>query len=169
MRAIISDCGTYRYTLERDVAMDGPLFLFIGVNPSTADATADDATVRKWIGFVKRWGGRGFLVGNAFAYRATDVRELATAKDPIGLYNDWHIMQLAVRADVIVPCWGNTGKVPPRLRGRFEFLAGMLTGADKPLHCFGRTQSGDPLHPLMLGYSTPLVEFSPPPIPGWLS
>lgn len=38
MSAIISDCGTYRYTLERDVAMDGPLFLFIGVNPSTADA-----------------------------------------------------------------------------------------------------------------------------------
>ena len=55
-----------------------------------------------------------------------------------------------VRADVSVPCWGNTSKVPPRLRGRFDFLSGMLTGADKPLH------------PLMLGYSTPLVEFATP-------
>jgi len=159
MTAIISDCGSYRYTLERDVAMDGPTFLFIGVNPSTADATADDATVRKWIGFVKRWSGRRFMVGNAFAYRATNVRELATAKDPIGLFNDWHIMQMAVKADVIVPCWGDTTKVPPRFRGRFEFLVGRLTGADKPLYCFGRTQSGDPLHPLMLGYDTRLVSF----------
>ena len=159
MSAIISDCGAYRYTLERDVAMAGPLFLFIGVNPSTADAAKNDATVRKWIGFVKRWGGRGFLVGNAFAFRSKDVKALATAIDPIGLHNDWHIMQLAVRADVIVPCWGNTGKVPPRLRGRFEFLTGMLTGAGKPLHCFGRTQGGDPLHPQMLAYSTPLMDF----------
>lgn len=159
MSAIISDCGAYRYTLERDVAMAGPLFLFIGVNPSTADAAKNDATVRKWIGFVKRWGGRGFLVGNAFAFRSKDVKALATAIDPIGPHNDWHIMQLAVRADVIVPCWGNTGKVPPRLRGRFEFLTGMLTGAGKPLHCFGRTQGGDPLHPQMLAYSTPLMDF----------
>lgn len=160
MTAIISDCGLYRYTLERDVAPQGPTFLFIGVNPSTADAIENDATVRKWIGFVKRWGGRRFLVGNAFAFRSKNVRALATVTDPIGLMNDWYIMQMAVQADVIVPCWGNTSKVPPRLRGRFEFLAGMLTGADKPLHCFGRAQSGDPLHPLMLGYNTPLVEFT---------
>jgi hypothetical protein len=160
MSATISDCGLYRYTLQRDVAVDGPLFLFLGVNPSTANATANDATVRKWIGFVKRWGGRGFMVGNAFAYRSTDVRALASASDPIGLFNDWHIMQMASKADAIVPCWGNTTKVPPRLRKRFGFLAEMLTGADKPLKCFGLTQGGDPLHPLMLGYETPLIEWT---------
>ena len=159
MGAVISDCGMYRYVLDRTVAVDGLTFLFIGVNPSTADATTDDATVRKWVGFVKRWGGRRFMVGNAFAYRATDVRELASVNDPIGLHNDWYIMQMAVKVDVIVPCWGNITKVPPRLRGRFEFLTGMLTGADKPLYCFGRTLCGDPLHPLMLGYDTPLVDF----------
>lgn len=160
MSAIISDCGLYRYTLARDVGMDGPRFLFLGVNPSTADATADDATVRKWVGFVKRWGGRSFSVGNAFAYRATDVRALASVEYPIGLYNDWHIMQMAVRADVIVPCWGNSDKVPPRLRSRFGFVLSMLQGADKPIKCFGRTKSGDPMHPLMLSYSTPLQDWN---------
>ncbi len=159
MSAIISECGLYRYRLERDVAMDGPVFAFIGVNPSTADAVENDATVRKWIGFVKRWGGKRFLVGNAFAYRSKDVRVLAAAADPIGLMNDWHIMQMAAQADVIVPCWGDTAKVPKRLRARFGFLAEMLTGADKPIQCFGLTKGGDPLHPQMLAYATPLITF----------
>lgn len=162
MSAVLSDCGLYRYRLERDVGMEGSTFMFIGVNPSTADATVDDATVRKWIGFVKRWGGRRFLVGNAFAYRSTDVRALAKLAPPdaIGILNDWHVMRMASEADVIVPCWGNTTKVPPVLRTRFAFLTEMLTGANRPIKCFGRTQGGDPLHPLMLGYSTALVPWA---------
>lgn len=163
MSTVISDCGLYRYRLEREIAASGPTFAFIGVNPSTADATADDATVRKWIGFVKRWGGARFLVGNAFAYRSTDVRALASlpGADAIGLMNDWHVMQMAAHADVIVPCWGSAAKVPPSLRSRFSFLAEMLTGAGKPIRVFGLTKSGDPLHPLMLPYSTELRDWKP--------
>ncbi|CAJ2900305.1 Uncharacterized protein conserved in bacteria [Burkholderia pseudomallei] len=77
MSAIISQCGKFRYRLERDVQMDGLTFAYFGINPSTADATLDDATVRKWIGFTKVNGGRRFIVGNVSAYRATDVKELA--------------------------------------------------------------------------------------------
>lgn len=167
MSAILSPCGLYRYRLERDVAMDGPTFMFVGVNPSTADATVDDATVRKWIGFTKRWGGRRFLVGNAFAYRSTDVRALSALSPPnaIGIENDWHLMRMAVDADVIVPCWGNTGKVQRNLRPRFEFTAGMLRGAGKPIKCFGLTRDGDPLHPLMLSYDTPLVPYGVGEVP----
>jgi hypothetical protein len=72
VNAIISPCGLYRYRLERTVAMTGPVYAFFGVNPSTADASIDDATVRKWIGFTKKWGGSRFIVGNVFAYRSTD-------------------------------------------------------------------------------------------------
>ena len=82
--AIISHCGKYRYRLDRMVSDSGPVYAFFGVNPSTADASVDDATVRKWRGFVQRWGGSRFIVGNVFAYRATDVKELATAVDPFG-------------------------------------------------------------------------------------
>ncbi len=94
MSAIISKCGMYRYRLERDVQPEGLVFGYFGVNGSTATATEDDHTVRKWIGFTKVNGGRRFIVGNAFAFRATDVRELATAVDPVGPENEIHLERI---------------------------------------------------------------------------
>ena len=56
--AVISPCGQYRYRLERAIANPDPagvfrgkVVAFFGINPSTADANIDDATVRKWTGF----------------------------------------------------------------------------------------------------------------------
>ena len=159
MSAVISDCGSYRYRLDRDVdpLLGGPVYAFFGANPSTADASLDDATVRKWRGFVSRWGGSRFIVGNVFAYRATDVRELATCDDPVGRANNDHLEKIADEADVLVPCWGNVTKVPRGLRYHFPVLVSLLHASDKPVMCFGRSKAGDPLHPLMLGYDTPLV------------
>lgn len=157
MSAVLSPCGTYRYQLARDVGMDGPVFAFFGVNPSTADATLDDATVRKWTGFVKRWGGSRFIVGNVFAYRATDVRELASAFLPGGLDNAEQLAQIAADADILVPCWGNRAKVSPGLRYHFDNTMRTLRKVGKPIKTFGLTASGDPKHPLMLGYDTALV------------
>jgi len=37
----------------------------------------------------------------------------------------------------------------------------MLNDHNRPLKCFGLTKLGDPRHPLMLPYSTPLEEFVP--------
>ncbi|SDR62126.1 DUF1643 domain-containing protein [Paraburkholderia tuberum] len=91
MSAIISNCGLYRHRLERDVQMDGLTFAFFGINPSTADATLDDATVRKWIGFTRVNGGRRFIVGNVFAFRSTDITGLRHANEPVGKFNDMHI------------------------------------------------------------------------------
>ncbi len=47
MTAVLSPCSLYRYRLERDVQLAGQVFAYFGINPSTADATLDDATVRK--------------------------------------------------------------------------------------------------------------------------
>jgi hypothetical protein len=161
LTAIISDCGLYRYRLEREVQMDGPTYAYFGINPSTADASIDDATVRKWIGFTKVLGGRRFIVGNVFAYRATDVRELAKASNPGGLENIPHLLRIAADADVLVPCWGNRDKVPRELRRRLDDVLAMLHATEKPVLHFGLTSSGDPKHPLMLGYSTPLTPLEP--------
>lgn len=157
MSAVISPCGMYRYRLEREVGMTGPVYAFFGVNPSTADAQVDDATVRKWTGFCKRWGGSRFIVGNAFAYRATNVKTLAGVEDPFGADIGEHITDIINDADILVPCWGSTGKVPPKLQFAFEVLLDALMSAGKPVMCFGCTKSGDPKHPLMLAYSTPLM------------
>lgn len=157
MSAVLSACGLYRYRLDRDVAMDGKVFAFFGVNPSTADANLDDATVRKWTGFVKRWGGRRFIVGNVFAFRATDVKRLADVEDPFGDAIGDHTTDIINDADVLVPCWGRTEKVPPRLQFAFDVLMDALVSSGKPVMTFGVTAGGDPKHPLMLGYDTPLV------------
>lgn len=157
MSATISECGQYRYRLERDVQMDGMTFAYFGVNPSTADAMIDDATVRKWIGFTKVYGGRRFIVGNVFAFRSTDVKALMRADDPFGSENRAHLTQIAADPDVLVPCWGDTKKVTGPLRHAFGHLLVELVATGKPVKTFGLTAGGDPKHPLMLGYDTPLA------------
>jgi len=155
--AILSPCGRYRYRLERDVQLDGKVFAYFGINPSTADATINDATVRKWIGFTKANGGRRFIVGNVFAYRATDVRKLAEVENPFGDEIGDHTTSIIEDADVLVPCWGRINKVPARLQFAFDVLLDALMSSDKPVLHFGLTTCGCPRHPLMLSYDTPLV------------
>lgn len=158
MSAIISECGLYRYRLDRHVDIGGLTFAFFGVNGSTATADTDDATVRKWIGFSRRNAARRFIVGNAFGYRATDVRELAKVPDPVGPDNDRYIGEIIAEADVLVPCWGNSDKVPEHLWHHFDSLMRRCIYSGKPVKVFGWTKSNDPKHPLMLGYDTPLID-----------
>lgn len=159
MSAVLSDCGAYRYRLDRNVQRDGIVCALIGVNPSTADALVNDATIRKDIGFAKVNGWRKIIKGNVFAYRSTDVRNLANVEDPIGPLNRWHIDQIIGDADLLVPCYGDRGKLPKALRVYLDRMLDYLAASGKPVRIFGRTKGGDPLHPLMLGYDTPLVPF----------
>jgi len=159
-RAVISDCGQYRYRLERDGTADGATAVIM-VNPSTADAEQDDATIRKLKGFGERneWGR--IIVGNLFAYRATDVRDLGKVSDPIGPENDEHLFRIISSVDRIVVAWGPIAKQPKYQRARFRrFLA--LAG-DVPLVSIGApAKCGHPKHPLMLGYDNPILPWRLP-------
>ncbi|MBB4863310.1 hypothetical protein HNP46_002157 [Pseudomonas nitritireducens] len=164
MSAIISDCGMYRYRLERECSMPfegSKVFAYFGINPSTADATLDDATVRKWRGFTLRNGGHRFIVGNLFAFRSTDPAALKGIHDPFGPAWQEHISGIIVEADVLVPCWGRLNKVPKDLRGAPAQMLGMLLRTGRPVLHFGVTGCGQPKHPLMLGYDTPLIPWRP--------
>jgi hypothetical protein len=156
--AVISACARYRYRLEREIGSSGPVFAFFGVNPSTADATVDDHTVRKWKGFTKAWGGSRFIVGKVFAFRATAVGELARVQDPVGPDNDRHLDAIAREADILVPCWGKRDKAPKAMHPRFDLILQRLVASGKLVLCLGVTRGGDPLHPLALPYSTPLIQ-----------
>lgn len=163
MSAILSPCGTYRLRLERTVDMLSPVSAaLIGVNPSTADATENDATIRKDMGFARRHGWGKIIKGNKFAYRATDVRELKRAADPIGPGCDDELRRIIADADVVVACWGPLSKLPRELRNRWRDVVRMVDEAGKPLMCFGTAKDGQPRHTLMLAYSTPLVAWSHP-------
>lgn len=159
MSALLSPCGKYRHRLEREVQPTGIVAAFFGVNPSTAGETEDDATTRKWIGFSLRNGIKKYLVGNPFDYRAVDVRELAKVSEPVSPQNLEHLMRIIADADVLIPCWGSKDKVPPTLRFHLVRLKRYIFESGKPVKIFGLTASGDPKHPLMLSYSTPLTEW----------
>lgn len=68
--------SNHRYTLRRDWLGVGGIVNFIMLNPSTADEIFNDPTIRKCIGFAKRWGFSGLVVTNLFAFRATDPADL---------------------------------------------------------------------------------------------
>lgn len=154
--AIISDCGTYRYRLERLLG-SGPTVVGVMVNPSTADAEKDDATIRKWLGFASRLGWGRIVIGNLFAYRSTHISGLRAAADPVGPLNDWHLQDMFRGADLIVVAWGASAKLPPSLRHRWRRVPWPSGIA---LQCWGTASDGHPLHPLMLSYNTPLRQWS---------
>lgn len=162
MSAILSACGSYRFRLERSVQPFGKVAAGFMVNPSRADAKTDDHTIRKWFGFSRVLHFRRFIIGNKFAFRATDVNALKTAADPIGPGNDQHIEQIMRDADVHIVAWGPLAKLPKHLRKRWLdiVLTAELIGC--PLYCFGTAQDGQPLHPLTLGYDSPLQLWTPP-------
>lgn len=160
MSAIISPCGKYRYRLERDGPGEGSTAIIM-VNPSTADAERDDATIRKLRGFGARnqWGR--IIVGNLFAYRATDVRELAGQSDPVGPENDDHLARIIDEANRVIVAWGPVSKQPKHLRDTFRAV-GRIAGWSG-LHSIGQpAKCGHPKHPLMLPYDSPILEWRLP-------
>ena len=163
MSAIISDCGFYRYRLERFASPHATLTAVLMVNPSTADADQDDATIRKLRGFGERnqWGQ--IIVGNLFAYRATDVRDLGKVSDPVGPENDDHLMRLLAEADQVVCAWGPIRKQPKVWRNRYLDVLGLIHGTGLDPLCIGEpAKCGHPKHPLMLSYSSPIQKWKAP-------
>lgn len=159
MNAIISDCGFYRYRLDRDMLQNGIVFAYFGINPSTAEHEIEDQTTKKWRGFTVKNGGSRYIAGNAFAFRSSLVKDLLMAVDPVGPENDRYLREIIAEADMLVPCWGNETKAPKKLRYQFAQLKAMLIESGKPIKIFGLTNTGCPKHPQMLGYDTPLIEY----------
>ena len=149
--AIISDCKTYRYRLERGA---GRAMSIIMVNPSTADAEKDDPTIRKVLGFAERLQCDRIIVGNKFAYRAKDVSALRSAPDPIGPENEKHIEQILRDGDIHIAAWGSLNKLPETLRSQWKSIVRIADRVGVRLHCIGYNEDGSPRHPLMTSYNT---------------
>ncbi|WAC72109.1 DUF1643 domain-containing protein [Roseateles sp. SL47] len=160
MSAIISPCGLFRFELEREVQEHGIVAALFGVNPSTADATTNDHTIRKDLGFARVHGWSRIIKGNVFPFRATDVNELRRVADHRLEENAEHLRAIAAKADILVPCWGRRTKLPKELRPQLAVTLELLRATGKPIFTFGFTACGEPVHPLMLGYDTPLTAWS---------
>jgi len=143
--AVFSPCRTYRYALSRVWAADKPYALFIGLNPSTADETLDDPTIRRCISFASDWGYGGLVMANLFAYRATAPADMMASQDPVGADNDRWLVDLAAQAGVVVAAWGN--------HGAFQQRSAQVRQIIPELHYLKLNQSGEPAHPLYLSSS----------------
>ena len=132
----------YRYALWRIWDDSLPKLLFIGLNPSTADETNDDPTMRRCIRFSKDLGYGGFIMGNIFSYRSTDPKKLKNIKNPIGKRNNFWLKKLHNEAGMTIAAWGTHGKYLDRGADVMKLL--------DELYCLRITKEGFPSHPLYL-------------------
>lgn len=170
--AYLSADGVYRYRLWRhwgDGCMGVVTFLML--NPSTADGHVDDPTIRKCVGFARRWRCHGIRVVNLFALRSAKPRGLLDHVDPFGQDNDEHLRAVLRQrrasdtpADLIVCAWGSCGNAAVKrlVRTRLDDLRDRDVFGRRELHCLGRAEDGSPRHPLMLAYETPLEPWRSP-------
>lgn len=177
--ADLSDCGRYRWQLGRAWTETPERWaLWIMLNPSTADAETDDATIRDiclrtW-NWTQPWAARtyaldttaadarftcnvhGVLVANLYAWRATDPLLMWRAKtqggeDIIGAETDEHLQQLVDDADVVVCAWGNGPHVmlaATAHAARALRVYRMVVNAGKTPYMLNLCKSGHPRHPL---------------------
>ena len=143
--ALLSEDEQYRYQLLRVWDETLPRVLFVMLNPSTADATKDDPTIRRVISFAKSWGYGGVYVGNLFAFRSTDPKGLKYVTDPIGENNIQHIQTMVGLVDKIIYAWGNNQKEP-------KWLSELVPTP----YCIDISKKGVPKHPLYLKKYTQL-------------
>jgi hypothetical protein len=152
--ACFSRCGLYRYALGRRWDSGAGIVMFVALNPSTADETRDDPTVRRCVRFARDWGFGGLVIRNLFAYRSTDPVALGTVPDPVGPENDSWLAYFRRSARLTVVAWGTRGG----LFGRDAAVLSMLGNVCS----LGRTKSGAPRHPLYLPSSTVPAPYDDP-------
>lgn len=168
--AIFSANKKHRYVLYRIWNNKKPIVCFVGLNPSTAGGKDEDHTTTKLKKFCEYQGYGGYYLVNLFSRIATDFDDLKAmvkeldADTHLMKYHELPIPYLGLNteyslknferwtkaADIIIPMWGGKGVYLQRDK---EVIT-KLYFANKPIYVFGLTRKGNPVHPLMLAYST---------------
>lgn len=154
----ISACGAFRYRLERRWGEGAPL-LFIMLNPSTADASVDDPTIRRCRNFALAHRFNAFEVVNLFAFRTTEPINLSRAGYPVGQANDFYIDAAIEAAGSVCVAWGAHGGSPAVEKRVQEVMPMLFRRQVQPL-CLQITRGGHPSHPLMLRNDCTLKPFT---------
>lgn len=156
-----SACGKFRHRLLVVWDEAGPILPWCLFNPSVAgqlDAAGKprpDPTMTKGVGFSQRFGFGGMVFTNPYDYISTDPKGLKAAGYAVSADNDQHILEACAMGDGRVVCaWGALGR---KLSRPVEVLRMIRAAGFKPM-ALGFTDDGLPRHPLMLSYSTELVE-----------
>lgn len=151
--AVFSEDRKHRYVLIREWDLNKPSLMVVSLNPSTADEKKNDPTVRRCIGFAKKWGFGKLIMTNIFAFRATLPEDLFNSKNPIGNKNDYWLKKLSKKADKIVLAYGNHGK----FKNRHNEILKIIDGP----YCIKKSKTGMPMHPLYLKYTKKPIRYYP--------
>lgn len=143
--AALDETRTFRYGLWRRFLEKGPTLMFVMLNPSKADELKNDPTITRCEGFARDLGFARLVVGNLFAFRSTDQRNLKWVEDPVGPDNDAWLIKLRKMSQMCICAWGVNGG----LLGQDHHVMVMLRELG-PLHCLKKTKTGKPGHPLYL-------------------
>ncbi|WP_038015682.1 DUF1643 domain-containing protein [Synechococcus sp. PCC 7335] len=144
--AIFDQTGQYRYCLGRRWQSGGSSVAFVMLNPSQADASRDDPTLRACMQFAQRWEYAALDVVNLFGYRTPHPTKLKQVDDPIGDQNDRYLRQAVEAAERVVLAWGNWGC----LSGRDRAILSLLAPYREKLTYLQLNRSGQPRHPLYI-------------------
>jgi hypothetical protein len=156
--ATFSQCQRYRYSLTRMWTPPNMLVrtvMFVGLNPSTADAQVDDPTIRRCVRFAVDWGFTRLFMANLHAYRSTDPKALLTVADPVGPGNLLAVQRMALQSEIVVCAWGANPLAPGALE-----IRDWLRWRTHVFH-LGLTKDGSPKHPLYLRADTQRIAWSP--------
>jgi len=134
--AYFSDCRKYRYALWRIWDKSKQLVMFIGLNPSTANESKDDPTIRRVKKFASDWGFGGFYMMNLFAYVTSDPGEL---KKHNNLINNFWLLKISSKCKRVVFAWGSFNEATERAQEVIQMFAGYALRINK---------DGSPRHPL---------------------
>jgi hypothetical protein len=147
LSASFSPDRAYRYVLERTWSAQPPL-AWVLLNPSTADESRDDPTVKRCIEFSINSGYGGCQIFNLFAWRSTNPKNLVSVEDPVGRpENDDILKFLGVRKTKIVCAWGCMHK---KLLWRPLEVLKFLWEPDSLYYLRPTEVHGEPHHPLYL-------------------
>ena len=158
--ADISDCGQFRWSLERRWSMRERL-LVVMQNPSTADAQTNDPTISRLMRWAHNWGYGGIYVLNLLPIRSPSP-EIALAwyrrhADSVCselIYNYDQICDPAMRRDQLslisdaLLAWGN---VPVEYQPLVDQMMEALDDLSITTYCLGTTAAGHPTHPMARG------------------
>ena len=143
------DAALYRYALWRIWDPDKPKWLFVLLNPATADHEEDDDTIKRVIKRARNAGMGGVVVANAGAIRNKDPYAARAHDDPIGPHNEIWLRAMISACDFHIVGYG----MHARHFGGDALVKRVFAEKDVTPHAIRLCQDGTPEHPLYLAYA----------------
>ena len=134
----------------------GAELLWVMLNPSTADAEADDATTRRCIALASGWGFGATVIVNLFGYISTDPKKLNSIIDPVGPDNNSVLLDQLKKNNDCMVAWGSRPEIHP-FQSRVKEISNHLPNT---VMCLGLTKQNYPRHPLRVSSSTKPVRYA---------